>query len=205
MITKKINLNTRDIDNLIKSLTDLQSNISKLSKNISEKVAKEGLSTLNNYYASREITPNSTDISTSVEETRTGYKIIARGKDVIYTEFGTGDEGEQNPHPDKNKYNLNDYNSGKYIRDVSVLMDSIDRGLSSENEEVRSKAERKASKVSSSKLLNKYWTYKSADGEIQYTSGQPAGLQMFNTANDLRTKIIPKIIKEETGDVLSKL
>ena len=183
MITKKIELNTRDINNLIKNLTDLQSNLSKLSKNISEKVAKEGLSTLNNYYASREITPNSTDISTSVEETQTGYKIIARGKDVIYTEFGTGDEGEQNPHPDKNKYNLNDYNSGKYIRNVNSNNEKLkELGITS----------------------GKYWTF-IKDDVLYYTQGMPAGLQMFNTANDLRTKIIPKIIKEETGDVLSKL
>lgn len=45
-----------------------------------------------------------------------GYQINIVGEQVIYDEFGTGDAGAADPHPKKSKYNLNDYNSGPYIR-----------------------------------------------------------------------------------------
>lgn len=185
MITKKISLNTRDIRSLIKKLNTLQNDINDLPEKITKRVADEGLDTLNTYYASRTFNVNSTDITTSISETQNGYKIIARGKDVIYTEFGTGDEGEQNPFPspDRNKYNLKDYNSGKYIRKVNPNNKNVkEMGITS----------------------GKYWTFVK-NGVLHYTQGMPAGLQMFNTAKDLRETIIPKIVKEEIGDVLSKL
>ena len=45
-------------------------------------------------------------------------RYIARieGDQVIYNEFGTGDPGLNNPHPNKSKYDLNPYLSGKYIK-----------------------------------------------------------------------------------------
>lgn len=48
-----------------------------------------------------------------------GDKVLVRaaGNQIIYDEFGTGDKGAANPHPEKNKYNLNDYNSGPFIRE----------------------------------------------------------------------------------------
>lgn len=45
-----------------------------------------------------------------------GYEIRIVGSQVIYDEFGTGDEGLANPHPNKSKFGLRPYNSGKYIR-----------------------------------------------------------------------------------------
>lgn len=183
MITKKISLNTRDIQSLIKKLNTLQNDINDLPEKITKRVADEGLDTLNMYYATTSQTPNTTDIQTSVEKTKTGYKISARGRDVIYAEFGTGDEGQASPHPDKSKHNLNDYNSGKYIRNVNPNNTKLrELGITG----------------------GKYWTFV-RDGILYYTQGIPAGLQMFNTAKDLRETIIPKIVKEEIGDVLSKL
>lgn len=45
-----------------------------------------------------------------------GYRVGVSGSQVIYDEFGTGTQGENFSHPDKNKYNLDDYNSGAFIR-----------------------------------------------------------------------------------------
>lgn len=50
------------------------------------------------------------------EPTEKGYTVIVEGPQVIYDEFGTGTEGLSNPHPTKNYYNLNGYNSGFYIK-----------------------------------------------------------------------------------------
>ena len=46
----------------------------------------------------------------------TGSKIVVSGSQILYDEFGTGDAGLMHPHPEKSKYNLNDYNSGPYIK-----------------------------------------------------------------------------------------
>lgn len=46
----------------------------------------------------------------------TGSKIVISGSQILYDEFGTGDAGLMHPHPEKSKYNLNDYNSGPYIK-----------------------------------------------------------------------------------------
>lgn len=46
----------------------------------------------------------------------TGYRIVATGKQIIYDEFGTGDEGMLRPHPEKERYNLNPYGSGEHIK-----------------------------------------------------------------------------------------
>lgn len=43
------------------------------------------------------------------------YGVHVIGHEILYDEFGTGTLGEQNPHPRKNKYPLNPYNSGKMI------------------------------------------------------------------------------------------
>lgn len=62
--------------------------------------------------------PQDHDITVYQEYASDGNRIMVRiaGDQVIYDEFGTGDLGERNPHPDKNKYNLNDYNSGEHIK-----------------------------------------------------------------------------------------
>lgn len=50
------------------------------------------------------------------DKTDEGYRIVIEGPQVIYDEFGTGTEGANSPHPDKEKYNLEPYNSGFYIK-----------------------------------------------------------------------------------------
>lgn len=37
------------------------------------------------------------------------------GKNAVYDEFGTGTQGERDPHPMKNNFSLNPYNSGPHI------------------------------------------------------------------------------------------
>lgn len=44
------------------------------------------------------------------------YRVHAVGTHVIYDEFGTGQLGLESPHPEKDRYGLDDYNSGASIR-----------------------------------------------------------------------------------------
>lgn len=176
----KISLNNDDITKAIEKLKNLKSNINDLPDKIAKEVAYDALTYLDIQYADTPYNENIDSINTYVEKTEKGYNVIASGKDVIYAEFGTGDLGEQNPHPEKSEYDLNDYNSGKTIRDANEH--SAKHGINS----------------------GKYWTYKKND-TIYYTQGIPAGKQVFNTRNYILNEGIEKARKKLVGDLLSKL
>lgn len=176
-------VDTKEISRMINSLNTLSSDINKLKTEIPKEIAKEGLKHLNSLYASKPEDNDTDDIHTSIDKTETGYSIISQGKDVLYEEFGTGDEGARHPHKDKSKYGLKDYNSGPTIRPVNPNNSAL-----------------KAHGITS----GKYWTYEK-DGEIKYTQGIPAGMQMFDTSNYLRSGVIKTIMKEKASDVLSKV
>ena len=181
--TIKMRVDTKEIDRMINSLNTLSSNINKLKTEIPKEIAEEGLKYLNSLYASKPIDNDTDDINTSIDKTPTGYAIISQGEDVLYEEFGTGDEGARHPHKDKSKYGLKDYNSGPTIRPVNSNNPAL-----------------KAHGITS----GKYWTYEK-DGELKYTQGIPAGMQMFDTSNYLRSGVIKTIMKEKASDVLSKV
>lgn len=176
-------VDTKEIGRMINSLNTLSSNINKLKTEIPKEIAEEGLKHLNSLYASKSKDNDTDDIHTSIDKTANGYSIISQGKDVLYEEFGTGDEGARHPHEDKSKYGLKDYNSGPTIRPVNSNNPAL-----------------KAHGITS----GKYWTYEK-DGEIKYTQGIPAGMQMFDTSNYLRSGVIKTIMKEKASDVLSKV
>ena len=176
-------VDTKEIGRMINSLNTLSSNINKLKTEIPKEIAEEGLKYLNSLYASKSKDNDTDDIHTSIDKTANGYSIISQGKDVLYEEFGTGDEGARHPHKDKSKYGLKDYNSGPTIRPVNSNNPAL-----------------KAHGITS----GKYWTYEK-DGEIKYTQGIPAGMQMFDTSNYLRSGVIKTIMKEKASDVLSKV
>lgn len=183
MNKKTIRISTTDINNTIKSLEKLSDSLKSLETEIPMEIAQLGLNYLNQQYASTPYDENIGNINTSISKTINGYNILASGKDVIYAEFGTGDKGESSPHKEKSKYGLNDYNSGKYIRKVNPNNTKLsEHGITS----------------------GKYWTY-SKDGEIIYTQGIPAGMQMFNTGNYLRGEAIKNILDTKARDLLSKL
>jgi len=114
---KNINLSVGSLDDIIKKLRILSKDVSKLPDEICKDVANLGKEYLDEEYAQSkpDHTIDISSIKTSVEKTTKGYKIVASGKDVVYEEFGTGEYGKSNPHPKKNEYPLNDYNSGPYV------------------------------------------------------------------------------------------
>lgn len=185
---KKINIDNRDINDLIKSLTKLSNDINELPKEISKGIAEIGLVKLNDFYGSKVDDPNITDIQTSIRETATGYQIISKGRDVIYEEFGTGDKGQQTPHKEKSKYGLKPYNDGDFILDVSDVKNSEMLELLSKN----------------GITSGKFWSY-TKNGESHLTQGVPAGMEMFKTSNYLRDKGVKQILDKKVGEVLSKV
>lgn len=188
MKTKNFNLNTTSVNNLITDLERLSSDISGMQDSIAARVATLGADYLNNAYNNRIMDPNITKITVQVLPTQNGYKLISTGRDVLYEEFGTGDKGEQSPHPDKNKYNLNDYNSGPFILDVMDAHNQDYLDILAQN----------------GITSGKYWIYRKG-GKKHLTQGVPAGMEMYKTGKYLKDEGIKKAIKEKASDVLSKV
>lgn len=174
---RNVVIDETNVKDVIKAFEHILHNIEKYAMETDEKLIKESKHYLDNQYAKRFMDNNITDIHTRYEKTDDGYKLIAEGSDVIYEEFGTGDRGEQSPHPDKSKYNLNDYNSGITIRSTNRLSEE-----KQEEHDI---------------FPGKYWTYKkNEDSDVEYTQGVPAGKEMWDTRNHMINKLIPKLNKE---------
>lgn len=178
--TVSINLSTSSINSLINKLEKLKDDINKVGNDIAEELVERGREYLKAEY-SQGFDENIQDIgNVSITKTTKGYNLVSQGKDLIYEEFGTGDEGYNSPHPEKVAFNLNDYNSGSTIRSADNY--SALHGITS----------------------GKYWTYTRDGEEWIYTQGVPAGKQMYNTSNYMKDEL-PKIAKEKVRDVLSKV
>lgn len=177
-----------NIKNVIKALKDMLKDVDGEVEKTMVEIVKKGESYLDAQYATRLKDPNITDISTSWSKKGDEYELKAIGKDVIYEEFGTGDRGEQNPHPVKSKYNLNDYNSGQHIRNVSdydensyTYDDLQEFGINS----------------------GKFWRY-NKNGVLYYTQGIPAGQEMWDTRNYLIKNVIPEVSKKRGEYICEK-
>lgn len=185
---KNFNLNTNSISSLISDLENLSKNIDDMSKQITDDVSKLGFNKLCSEYGHRVKDANIIDINVIREPTSNGYRIMSQGRDVIYEEFGTGDKGEQSPHPDKSKYNLNDYNSGSFILDVDDAHNQDYLGILAQN----------------GITSGKYWIYRKG-GKKHLTQGVPAGMEMYKTGKYLRNEGVSRIMKKKASDVLSKV
>lgn len=170
--TKKVNLDVNELNSLIKSLRTFSNDLERLPNKITKEVADKGLDYLEDLYSNTYVdeTIDLSDLKCQVIETNNGHSIVASSKEILYVEFGTGEEGADNPHPRKSEFDLNPYNSGEYV----------------------------------SKWINAngrhFWIYNGI-----YSEGNPSGMQMFDTSNYLRKKVIPEVIKKKVGEVISKV
>lgn len=181
---KKINipLTTKGIKDFKDKIDNLITQLPKVNEQILSELADLGQSEIEKNRASTIYTDGNDDYKVFKEKTENGYKVGARGSQVLYDEFGTGTEGINEPHPIKNEFNLKEYNSGKTIRTASIKMKPDTGILPGE----------------------KYWTYKGKDGELVYTQGIPAGKEVFNAEQIVKRKK-QEIVKKKVGEVLSKL
>lgn len=178
----KVPLSVSGLNDLLKKVNNLKSNLQKVDKNIVDKLADYVLDEVQNNYSATPFKDGNDDISFFKKGTDTKKTVGAMGSQVLYNEFGTGTQGEQSPHPKKTEYSLNSYNSGRTIRKASV----------------------KVNEKSGIPVGTKYWTYKNIQGEIVFTTGIPAGMQVFNASISLKNKK-RQIIKQEVSDALSKI
>lgn len=83
-----------------------------LAEDLANTINKKYVENLNN------ISPyehGSSNIKTSIVETKKGYVVRTSGKDVLYEEYGTGTRGLQNPHPKHNADGMKPYGSGRNV------------------------------------------------------------------------------------------
>lgn len=180
-MSKRIEVTLDNVDSVISSLEKLEKNLNWMTQLLVTEILEDGVEYAKKQYGAREHDPNIEDINVDYTTKDMGGELYAYGKDVVYEEFGTGDRGEQRQHPVKSKYNLNDYNSGPTIRNVSdVPKYSLERedldtiGISS----------------------GKYWTYEK-NGTVYYTQGVPSGQEMWKTRNYLLNNSIQKKVAEK--------
>ena len=115
----------KQINNLIDGLERLQAYIMEADEKIFNDIGRKGTNYLDRQYKS---SPNRlssdidlSDISITGKKSGDTYVISIKGKDIVYEEFGTGDEGQKHQHPVKSKYPLNAYNSGGTITNVKEI------------------------------------------------------------------------------------
>lgn len=99
------------------------------------------------------------------------WAVVAGTDHALFVEFGTGQMGQQSPYP----YEFPDgiswsYNTGKTIR--QALNDIVIHGSTFV------------------KAGEYYWSYVGKDGKVHITKGMPSRPFMYNTANELRDKIV---------------
>lgn len=185
---RSVVIDENNVKDVIHAFENILANLEKTVEKTNKKIIEESQEYLNKQYSTRIKDENITDISTKYEKIENGYKLIAEGKDVLYEEFGTGDRGQQKPHPEKSRYNLNDYNSGQYIKNVSDY-----------DENSYTYDDLQAFGITS----GKFWRYKKGD-TLYYTQGVPSGQEMWDTRNHIIKEIIPKATKELGVDILDQ-
>lgn len=176
--TIEIKLGSKGITDLAKQVSDLRSKLTEASENIIDDLSKIALEEMQKNYNDFDY-KSSNDMSFEITGNRTSKKVSMIGPQAIYTEFGTGTKGGLNPHPQKNEFGLNPYNSGETIRTATQSVQEnhgIPEGTL-------------------------YWTYRNEDGETIYTQGIPAGKQVYNAAKTVRKKS-KKIIQKRIDEVL---
>lgn len=110
----KVGLSSSSIQEAIDKLNNLKKGISNLENEIPRELADMTAKKITQYYSQKGFSSDDTPVI-GVDKTDKGYKAYITGRSVIYDEFGTGENGKDNPHPEKDKYPLNDYNSGPVV------------------------------------------------------------------------------------------
>ena len=118
--TIKISLSPSSIDNAIQELISIEKQIEKAPERLTEEIVKDAEQYLKSQYNHRNYAMLNSDIelpqtpTISYKKTKYGYQLIGKGKDILYDEYGTGEQGKASGYENKPS-ELNDYNSGQYV------------------------------------------------------------------------------------------
>jgi hypothetical protein len=152
---------TIESEELDKFLENVTGNLDKAAEKVIEELSDLSLSEIQNNYSKSEFEPGEAmdfvKVGSSNDKT-----VKMMGPQAIYSEFGTGTRGAMHPHPIKGQFTLNDYNTGPTIRVLTP--------------KAKKAAGEKAKGIAVGSL---YWTYKDAEGNVQYTTGIPAQMQVY--------------------------
>ena len=175
VIKRHMKLTVFDIKDTVEDLKFLKSNIKVASEDIVKELVIAGYeeAVMTNAVAPQSGTDASYVIQRITKRENAGYVALV-GRNAVYDEFGTGEEGARRPHPKKDEASrpLNPYNSGPTIK--------ID------------------------KKGHYYWMYSPMASrpyftKTGYTNGIPAGKQIYNADMYIR-KIKNDVIKEKLND-----
>lgn len=176
-----VELNSKSIQETIKSLENIKKELRSLDVSISEELAKETLKQIENNYSQLPFESTNEEPSFRIDKSENKFKVIASSSGIIYEEFGTGDVGESKSHPKKSSYELRGYNTGHTIRDADGF-----------------------SKAMAGITTGKYWTFNNErTGELEFTQGIPAGKFMFSSSEWLKSNY-KDIVKKKVADALSQ-
>ena len=174
------NLSEKDLDKWIKQLENYDKLMDEACKNIVKDLSQFGAKKMRNI-ATEHRFQSETPMEYKIEGTEYEKEVSMSGQQALYVEFGTGTMGAENPHPLKNEYELNPYNSGKTIR----------------------KATTKVAKKTGLAEGELYWTYRDAKGQKVYTQGIPAIKPGYDSYMATLKKA-PSVVKKRTEEVFNK-
>lgn len=180
LLKKTVKLLSSDLRELAGNIRDVKSKFDDNSQNkiilqLAEEIKKE----IDNNISSTKFEDGTHDLGSFLAIKGNTITVGMKGSQAVYDEFGTGTEGEVNQHPLKSEMGLNPYNSGSTIR----------------------KANKYISDLTAIPPGEKYWTFEKG-GNIYYTTGIPAGRQVYNAYRKVR-KNQKSIIKKALEKILN--
>lgn len=170
-------LSTKELESLASQMDNWAEMMNKASKEIVEDLSNYGLEQMQRIYSEAQSKyEDSTPMDFSITGNEKEKTVSMSGPQALYDEFGTGTIGEQNPHPIKNEFGLNPYNSGPTIRKAGKNVPGIKEG-------------------------DLYWTYRDEGGTVHYTQGIPAQKEGYDSLK-ATIKKAPEIIKKRMEETL---
>lgn len=115
----KMQLSAQSINETINQLKVISQNLEQASNEITKEMVEYTKERIQHHFDSRQNMDDFFDIDYEVDGEVKGNKgrAFAKGRSVIYGEFGTGDVGERSPHVIKQTtFGLKDYNTGPSIQ-----------------------------------------------------------------------------------------
>lgn len=170
-------LSNKELDELTRNLDKWADELKKASISIVKDLSEYGLQKMQEIYVEAQSKyEDTTPMDFSITGTETEKTVSMSGPQALYDEFGTGTIGAENPHPAKNEFGLNPYNSGPTIRVATENTKGINPG-------------------------ELYWTYKDESGVVHYTQGIPAQKEGYDSLK-ATIKKAPSIIKKRMEETL---
>ena len=172
------------IKNLIEELDYTKTTLQESTcENIVERLCNEGYTIASEVVATMPSSNSERSVVQKPEINGTSGELALVGKGAVYDEFGTGEEGADNPHPMKSQFPLNPYNSGYWVsRNINPFTG------------------------------RHYWIYEPMSGKPYfdlygipgYTEGVPASMPMYDALLHIR-KVKGDIIVDEINNALNTL